>query len=506
VAALLATRPHGRYNFVVVPLRVLHVASESAPFAQTGGLADVLAGLPAALAQRGLEVAVMQPLYRGVGARIAAAGLGVEPGIPFRTSLGPHTFQGSIRIASVRGVTYGFVDVPGLYDRAGGFYGPTGNSEWGDNHLRFAVLGKVAVEHGGTLFGAAKAGAPDILHVHDWQASPAAVYARLAGASSKIVTTIHNLAYRGIFPKQVMGDLGWPWSRFTLHDLEFYDQVSFLKGGMAAADAVTTVSPSYAQEILTPQFGEALDAFIKSDIRNLSGIVNGIDADIWNPTTDKALAAGFSAASLAGKATCRAAIAKELGLSLAPHQPLIAVIARMAGQKGLDLVADIVPELYRLDAKLVVLGSGEPDLESRFNYLATIFASQIAVRIGFNIDLSRRIYAGSDFFLMPSRFEPCGLGQLYAMRYGSIPIVHAVGGLRDTVIDSDDPGVRPGEATGFKFAAANAPSLMRALTRATTSFRDAPILAALRRAAMTRNSSWASSADKYIALYRSLVA
>jgi starch synthase len=508
-----------------VPLRVLHVASEAAPFAQSGGLADVLGGLPAALASRGLDVAVLLPLYRGVDAKLAAAGATLDIGHAFAIALGPHIFHGALRKARFRNVTFGFVDVPALYDRPGGLYGPSGNGDWGDNHLRFGLLGKVAVEHGALLLGAE----PDILHVHDWQGSPAAVYARIAGAKSAIVTTIHNLAYRGIFPKHVMNDLGWPWSRFTLHDLEFYDQVAFLKGGLAAADVVTTVSPSYAQEILTPSFGEALDAFLSSDVQRVVGIVNGIDADSWDPAVDPALPAHFSASSLEGKALCRAAIAAELGLSLEPHQPLIAVIARMTGQKGLDLVADIVPALHGLDAKLVVLGSGEPDYEARFKYLAATFADHVAVRIGFDISLSRRIYAGSDLFVMPSRFEPCGLGQLYAMRYGSIPVVHAVGGLRDTVIDPGDEvllrasGVRaidsaPPSAplrgpaqphvaigTGFSFASATAPALLHALERAVALFRNELAFTALRRAAMSRDSSWAVSADHYLSLYRSLV-
>jgi starch synthase len=265
---------------------------------------------------------------------------------------------------------------------------------------------------------------------------------------------------------------------------------------MAAADVVTTVSPSYAAEILTPEFGEALDGFLRTDIRRLVGIVNGIDAEAWNPATDRALAAPFSPTNLDGKAACRARIVDELDLApLDTHQPLIAVISRMTGQKGLDLVADIVPELHRLDAKLVVLGSGEAEYESRFRYLADTFKQNVVVRIGFDTSLSRRIYAGSDLFVMPSRFEPCGLGQLYAMRYGSIPVVHAVGGLRDTVIDN---------TTGFAFTSPTAAALLAALERAVARFRDAQAFTAMRRAAMSRDSSWTASADEYIALYRSL--
>jgi starch synthase len=485
-------------------MRVLHVASEAAPFAQSGGLADVLAGLPPALALAGLEVGVVLPLYRGVEAKVAAAGVTLDDGTPITIHLGPHAFSGRLRTARVAAngtrVTYGFVDCPTLYDRMGGLYGPTGGSDFGDNHLRFGALGAVAAAHGAQLLG----GDIDILHVHDWQGSAAAIYARNAGTHAAIVTTIHNLAYRGIFPKHVMTDLGLPWSLFTIHNLEFYDQVSFLKGGMAAADVVTTVSPSYAAEILTPQFGEALDGFLAHDVQRLVGIENGIDTQAWDPATDPALPARFSAGQLAGKAQCRRAIADELGLSLADDELLIAVVARMTGQKGLDLVKDAVPELHRLGAKLVVLGSGEPDLEATFQWLASAFKANLAVRIGFDIDLSRRIYAGSDAFLMPSRFEPCGLGQLYAMRYGSIPIVHAVGGLRDTVLDPGDDALARGRGTGIQFTDESTSALIGGLERAVKLFRDPKAFAAIRRAAMARDSSWTTSARKYVELYRSL--
>jgi starch synthase len=481
-------------------MRVVHVASEAAPFAQSGGLADVLGGLPPALAQTGLDVGVLMPLYRGVEAKVAAAGATLDKGAPLQIQLGPHTFAAELRRAIVGEVTYGFVDCPMLYDRPGGLYGPTGNSDFADNHLRFGALGKVAVEHGASLVG----GPIGVLHAHDWQGSAAAIFARALGLEAAIVTTIHNLAYRGIFPKSVMTDLGMPWSMFTIDNLEFYDQVSFLKGGIACADVVTTVSPSYAQEILTPAFGEALDGFLQHEVKQLVGIVNGIDATSWDPATDPALPANYSATSLEGKAQCRSALAAELGISLADDQPLIAVIARMTGQKGLDLVKDAVGELHRLDAKLIVLGSGEPELESTFTWLAGAFGEHLAVHIGFDIALSRRIYAGSDLFLMPSRFEPCGLGQLYAMRYGSIPIVHAVGGLRDTVIDPGDDELARGSGTGIQFHAATSTALIGGLERGVKLFRDRKALTATRRAAMARDSSWAASAHQYVELYQSL--
>jgi starch synthase len=474
-------------------VRVVHVASEVAPFAQSGGLADVLAGLPAALAETpGLDVAIVVPLYRGVAAKLAAAGIALDDGTPIAIELGWHRFEARLRRARVGRVTYAFLDCAPLYDRAGTLYGPGGAGEFTDNHVRFAALGKAALE-----FGALAVGGPiDVLHVHDWQGAPAAIYARIANAPCKVIATIHNLAFRGIFPKHVMTELGIPWALFTLHQLEFYDQVSFLKGALALADIATTVSPTYAREILTPEMGEALDAFLRWDVRRLVGIVNGIDTRAWDPASDAALPARFSGDQLAGKAKCRAALAHELELPLRDQDVLIGVIARMTGQKGLDLIADVVPELERLGARMVVLGSGEPALEDRFRSLATEYRERLAVRIGFELALSRRIYAASDFFAMPSRFEPCGLGQLYAMRYGAIPIVHAVGGLRDTVRDPD---------TGICFESATATALLAACERAVQLARSPARLLATRRAAMARDSSWTAPAHDYVALYRGLV-
>ena len=473
-------------------MRVLHVSSEVAPFAQSGGLADVVAGLPAAQAAiHGVDAAVLVPYYRTVEVQLAAAGLVAEPHPDTLTiTVGAYTFYGALRIAKVGRVKYGFLDVPQLFDRDGTLYGPGGTGEFADNHLRFGVLGKAVGIASELLFG----GPPDVLHAHDWQGGPAAIYARIEKWPCSIVITIHNLAYRGIFPKSVMTELGIPWSMFTPKLLEFYDQVSFLKGGMAVADVVTTVSPSYAQEILTPERGEALDGFLRWDVKRIVGIVNGIDTDAWNPVTDRALPAPFSTKDIAGKAICRAKLAEEAGLPVPDGEPLIGVIARMTDQKGLDLVADIAPLLPTIGARVVVLGAGEPALEARFVYLSQIWSQHLATRIGFDVGYARRIYGGSDFFVMPSRFEPCGLGQLYAMRYGAIPIVTPVGGLRDTV----------DTRTGIKLHAVDSGALVDAMARAVAMYRDPVSFASHRRAAMVRDSSWLASASEYVALYRSL--
>nr|HEX4313298.1 glycogen synthase GlgA [Kofleriaceae bacterium] len=482
-------------------MNVLHVASEVGPFAQSGGLADVLAGLPLALADsHGLDVGVVVPLYRGVAARVAAAGLVLDPGVPMQLAVGPYSFPAAMRVARRGRVSIGFVDCAPLFDRDGGLYGPTQASEFGDNHLRFGALGRAALQAGPILLG----GEPDVLHVHDWQGGPAAIYARLAKLPVSIVATIHNLAFRGIFGKHVMAELGLPWSIFTAGNLEFYDQVSLLKGGLAAADVVTTVSPSYAREILTPARGEALDGFLRWEVRRLVGIVNGIDTAAWDPATDRALTAHFSRDDVHGKAMCRAELLAELGLRAEPGDAVLGVVARMTDQKGLDLVADLAPDLARMGARVIVLGAGEPALEDRFRWLAEVFREHVAVRVGFDADLARRIYAGSDAFVMPSRFEPCGLGQLYAMRYGAIPVVHAVGGLRDTVRDPGDGELRKGHGTGVRFEPATAAALAGAVERVVKLLRDDGARVALRRSAMSRDSSWTASAAQYVQLYRSL--
>ncbi|HWO23064.1 MAG TPA: glycogen synthase GlgA [Kofleriaceae bacterium] len=489
-------------------MRILHVASELAPFAQTGGLGDVAAGLPAAQAALGEDTAVLVPLYRGVATQLVAAGLSLDSR-PLPIDLGPHRFEGALRIAQVGRVRCGFLDVPALYDRDGGPYGPGGTAEFGDNHVRFGALGKAALAAGSLLFGGGggTGGGVDVLHAHDWQGSPAVIYAHLERPELVTVTTIHNLAFRGIFPKHVMTELGIPWTLFTSQLAEFYDQLSFLKGALALSGAVTTVSPTYAHEILTPELGEGLDGFLRWDVRRVVGIANGIDAAAWNPATDAALPARFSAADLAGKRSCRAQLAAEAGLPPPDDAtPLIGVVARMTYQKGFDLLAAVVPALGALGAKLVLIGSGEPALEAWFRQLARDFPAHVAVRIGFDRAYSRRIYGGSDLFAMPSRFEPCGLGQLYAMRYGAVPIVHAVGGLRDTVVDPAALRGRRGTATGIRFTEATPAALHAALARAVALFRDPPAFAALQRGAMARDSSWTGPAHEYVQLYRSLQA
>ena len=483
-------------------MRVVHVASEVAPWAQTGGLADVVAALPAAQVATGeATCAIVAPLYRIARAKLAVEGAQLAAGPDRTIRVGPYAFPARIVYGATRaGVPIAWVDAPFLFDRDG-IYGPGGTSEFLDNALRFGALCRAAVDVADEIAG----GPVDVIHGHDWQGALAATYARLDPARADVVTmtTIHNLAFRGLAPKLAVDALGLPWSYFDMQHFEFWDQLSLLKAGLAFADAATTVSPSYVEEILTPHHGEGLDGFLLHDVRSLVGITNGIDTVDWDPAADPRLAAPFSAERPAGKLRCRAALATELGLTLDATTPLAAVVVRMTGQKGVDLIADIVPVLPSLGVKLAVLGNGEPALEARFLHLAETFPEHVAVRIGFDHALARRMYAGADLFLMPSRFEPCGLGQLYAMRYGTIPIVSPVGGLRDTVDDPGDVGIAAGLGTGFKLPTVSTISLLATIERAVTLYRTQPALwRALVLRAMRRDSSWSTSARAYLTAYR----
>jgi starch synthase len=487
-------------------LRILHVSSEAAPWSQTGGLGDVAGALPDALARHepDARVVVVSPMYRGVLERLAAAGAVLEPARECAVQLGATEIPVALRRLRRDGrAEHWFVDAPELYDREG-IYGHGGGKDYADNHVRYAVLCKAAVEHGEEMVG----GEVDVVHGHDWQAGLAATYLRLdpARARTASVFTIHNLAYRGLFPKWAMEDLGLPWSEFTMEKLEFYDQLSLLKGGLAHADATTTVSPSYAREILEPIAGEGLDGYLASHVPRLLGILNGIDTEAWDPAGDPMIAAPFSADDPAGKQACRAALAEEHHWKLGPRTVIAAMVSRFADQKGVDIVAELVPELFGLDVRLVVLGAGDPELEDRFRWLTRVFRDHCAATIGFDVAHAHRIYAGADVFLMPSRFEPCGMAQLYAMRYGTIPVVHAVGGLKDTVVDPGDDGLAAGHGTGFTFAFADLIGLRWALERAVALYRDRPDgWRALVGAAMRRDSSWTPSAREYLQLYRSLL-
>ncbi len=483
-------------------MRIAHVASEVAPYSQTGGLAQVAAALPSALvglAPEAPQVAVFSPLYAAVLESVQRRG----------ETLGPRHSEVSVRVGerehrvafrSLRreeGLTLHFIDCPELFGRSE-LYGDE-NGDYADNGERFGVLCRAVLQ------GAAQAmdGAPDVYHCHDWQTGllPALLKSYPPEVRPKTVFTIHNLAYQGWFPKELLPALGIPWSTFTPQGLEFYDQVSMLKAGVAFSDATTTVSESYAHEIRTPEFGCYLDGFLRADCPRLLGIRNGIDVDEWNPATDKTIAESYSARSLRGKTRCREALLEEYGLS-ASGELLIGIVSRLADQKGLDLVAEIAPELQSLGARLVLVGNGDPALEGRFRWLSEQFRDSISVFVGFDAARAHRVFAGADAFLMPSRFEPCGLGQMAAMRYGTLPIVHAVGGLRDTVIDVDEG---PDRANGFRFEHASVDEVRRTISRAASLRRKHPeVWKQLILRGMTEDWSWAKPARQYLRLYGEL--
>jgi len=469
-----------------------------------GGLPPALAGLDPAL-----TTAVVTPLYRVARERVEAAGARLEDtGVEVAVALPAAEHEARLlRLSAGDGPAGGraaqfFLDCPPLYDREGPPYG-TADGDHEDNALRFAFLCRAAIRVARDAVG----GPPDLFHVHDWQGALVPLYLRRLGSPARSLVTIHNLAFQGVFDHHVVTDVDLDWSLYNQHCLEHYGRVSFLKGGLATADMVTTVSPAHAAEILTPRFGNSLHGFLQYDVRRLVGIVNGIDHEAWDPARDERIPARYRADDLAGKETCRAALAGERGLRLGEGELLAGVISRLTEQKGVDLVAELVPELYRMGVKLVVLGSGQPAVERRFLWLADRFREHLSVEIGFDPALARRILAGSDAVLVPSRAEPCGLTQMYAMRYGAVPVVNSVGGLRDTVEDPGDLALAAGQGTGFAMTDPSAAALHHALDRAAVLHREDPAgWRRLVRAGMERDFSWRAPAGRYLQLYREILA
>ncbi|MBV9302162.1 MAG: glycogen synthase GlgA [Acidobacteriaceae bacterium] len=467
--------------------KILMVSSEAAPFAKTGGLADVLGALPKALVEAGEEAAVVLPLYRH------AAVLNPRPVYDrLQFAVGSRGFSANILEQVQGGVRYFFVRIPELYDRDA-FY-DEGGREYPDNHLRFAALCHAALGVARYLFN------PDIIHGHDWQAGLLPVLLRdtfryhPAYLGMKTVFTIHNLGYQGLFTARALADLGLPARLFRPDLLEFYGQISLLKGGLVYSDMLTTVSPRYAQEIQTPAFGFGMDGLLRARSSSLVGILNGADYGAWDPATDRNIPKNYDRTHLDGKRECKRALLAEAGLpSDRLERPLMGMVSRFAEQKGFDLLMHIPHELAAEDLSLVVLGSGDRRLEDFFRRFASAYPDRVAAKIGYDEGLAHRIEAGSDMFLMPSRYEPCGLNQMYSMRYGTLPVVHATGGLDDTV-DAD---------TGFKFRADDSHDLL-ACVRDALQVYGTPRWTEMMNAAMQRDFSWPVSAAEYIRLYRRL--
>jgi starch synthase len=474
-------------------MHIVHLASEAVPLAKTGGLADVVGGLTTDLARRGHEVSLFLPGYRVIrdaGIHVFATGVAVD--VP----VGPGGSRVSIARATdpIPGVDVFLVDAPALYDRTG-LYGASG-ADYPDNAERFAALVHA------TLAALPALGLePDVLHCHDWQAALAA--ALLEGRGPPTILTIHNLAYQGVFPMTVADAIGIPaWLRTPAH-LEFHGGLSFLKGGIVAADRVTTVSPSYAREIAMPELGHGLDGTLAGLDPPVVGILNGIDTGVWNPGSDPHLPVTYDALDPSGKAAAKRALQHDVDLPIRPDVPVFGMVARLVEQKGIDLITGIGDRLAALDAQYVFLGTGAPEYEAAVARLAETH-SNVAARIEFSDRLAHLIEAGSDFFLMPSRFEPCGLNQMISQRYGTVPIVHGVGGLADSVVHASPAAIADETATGIVFLHHDPAGLSWAIDYALELYARPDVLTAIIRAGMTTDFSWASSGARYEALYESV--
>jgi len=473
-------------------LRILMIASEAQPFSKTGGLADVVAALPKALGRLGHDVTVVTPRYRGAPEGPVAGAVSLEiAGYRFRARLLEHPLGPGARAL--------LLDCPELYDRAGIYY--EAGTDYPDNPVRYAFLAAAAID-----FAAQQPAAFDIIHTHDWQGGLAPIYARTPGTlgAPGTVLTIHNLAYQGVFDKSWVTRLGLGWQDFTIGGFEFFDRLSFLKAGINFADAITTVSPTYADEIQRPEYGHGLDGVIRARRDRLTGILNGIDHDEWNPAADPYLPAPFDAGHLAAKAASKRALLERFGIPVseaAMARPVIGMVSRMVDQKGLDLIAAVSGQLAMLDATFTIVGTGEPHYQDLWRRLAQSRPDRISAFIGFDEPRAHLVEAGADLFLMPSRFEPCGLNQMYSLRYGTVPIVRAVGGLVDTVRPYNPQN---GQGTGFLFAEYEPGVLLRTVATALATFQDKKVWTRLQKNGMKANFSWDRSAAEYVKIYRGL--
>jgi starch synthase len=480
-------------------MKVLFVTPEIAPWVKTGGLGDVAGALPLALRQAGCDVRMLVPGYPAMRAAFPDAEHLVH--LP---SMGGQLPAADLYAAQHDdGLPFLLLDCPMLFDRPGNPYlGPEG-LDWLDNHLRFGLLSRVAARLAGDA--TPLDWQPDILHCHDWQTGLAPYYLRFyekGGAAT--VMTIHNLAFQGTFPPQLLDELGFLASDWHIDGVEYYGYLSFLKAGLRHADALTTVSPTYAREIQTEAEGMGLQGLLQTRAAQLTGILNGIDTDVWNPARDPHLAANYDFDHLDAKRKNKAALQREMGLAVRDDCTLFGVVSRLTTQKGLDLVAEIGELLVALPAQLAVLGSGDKVLEAAFRDLATRHPDNVAVTIGFDEALAHRIEAGADCFLMPSRFEPCGLNQMYSLAYGTPPLVRATGGLADTVVDYSVAGLADGSANGFVCEAATPEAILSTARRTADLWHDKKRWRQLQRNAMAGDYSWRSPAQRYLELFRSL--
>ena len=484
-------------------MRVLFVTSEVAPLIKTGGLADVSAALPAALFEMGVDIRVLLPGYPQV--------LKALPKLEHVADFDLHKLSGFSAFPPSRllfgtlpgGVPLYVLDCPEMYLRGGGIYLDEHGEDWADNAQRFGLFSKIAAMLGSAA--SPLAWKPQVVHCNDWQSGLTPAYLHYAPVPAPCVMTVHNLAFQGIFPSSLMPELGLPWDCFKPDGVEFYGDLSFMKAGLFFAAHITTVSPSYALEIQTDELGFGLQGLLSHRRLSLTGILNGIDTTEWNPGADACLKHAYDVDHLSGKAANK----RELQISLGLHEdadiPLFGLVSRFAHQKGVDLVLEIAQELTAMPAQLVFLGSGDAEMQRAALALAHLHTGKIAAYIGFDEGLSHLIEAGADIFLMPSRFEPCGLNQMYSQRYGTPPVVHATGGLIDTVVDCSASSLAAGTASGFVFDSMDAASLLAVVRRAAKLYKDQKSWRALQQICMRKDFSWGPSAKAYLQIYTNLI-
>ncbi len=482
-------------------MNVLQVSAEIFPLLKTGGLADIAGALPGALNAAGCDVRVLLPGFAPILADLQSASDLGELSAPWGERV--RLRQGVLATLGIRAYV---IDAPQLYLRPGTPYEDAQRQPFHDNHRRFALLGWVAAQLACALDAQ---WLPSVVHSHDWHAALTSAYLAFGpveGRRAASVYTVHNLAYQGVFAPIHFFDLGLPTHAFSVNGLEFHGQLSFMKAGLYYADHITTVSPTYSLEIQTPEQGCGLDGLLRSRARDLSGILNAVDEAVWNPATDFALSHNFDVKKPAGKARCKAALQQQLGLAAKADAPLFGVVSRLTEQKGLHLVLAVLDELIARGGQLVVLGTGDAGLEDAFRMRAAAHPQAVSVRIGYDEVFAHRIFSATDVTLVPSRFEPCGLTQMYGLKYGSLPLVHRVGGLADTVVDCALEHLADGTANGFVFEDFSPAALTRAVRRAFALFERKQEWRSVRQRAMLQPLGWDKAAAQYVALYRRLLA
>lgn len=480
-------------------MRVLHVCTEIYPLLKTGGLADVAAALPAAQVRSGCDARVLVPGFPALRAGI----LDQQTVAELAPAFGAQSIRLVRGVLPDSGVAAYVIDAPDLYDRPGNPYADADNHAYPDNFQRFALLGWIAAR---LAEGLDPAWRPEVLHAHDWHAGLAPAYLKAAEQASgrrlaASVQTIHNLAYQGNFPSHVFGYLGLPAHFFDINGIEFHGQVSFLKAGLYFADKITTVSPTYAREIQESEQGCGLDGLLRSRSADLAGILNGVDDAVWNPATDPLIARHYGIRDVAGKLACKTALQQEAGLAIQDEAPLFVVVSRLTEQKGLHLVLAALPLIVQRGGQIMLLGSGDAALETAFKAAAAAHPQSVAVRIGYDEQLAHRLVAAGDVILVPSRFEPCGLTQLYGLKYGTLPLVRKVGGLADTVVDASLENMGDELATGFVFESFDDAGISAALRRAFALYRRDADWTQVQERGMRQQFGWDTAASQYLALY-----